>query len=559
MSPFREVRKFVMAETAGPWYGQYSDYTRRDDDVKRPVNLLRQFVRTYLPNLCGPTIKAKVSPKTTGLRSQARLRELMLDHLLQQIRLAKTWRLVVRDVLMGGLGIVRTGLRAGGSLLDVNGEVFDVGQPYAVRVDLDDFVRDPQSRDPLEDTWRAFRYRVSRQDLLDMNIYDHDLVMGLPRIGEDIARGDSDKIMGAREDWASVVDEKVELWDVIYYAGDRVLEGTLAGLQRSQWLREPHEYEGREGSPLTLVSVEDLPNNAMPVSPCASILDMHLAMSAAATKMTRQILKTKRHYIYKPEGEDTAMEMQEADDQEFFKGDPTTVNALDSGGLLASMVPAFDWLQSNANNETGALQLLSGSDDVSKTATTSAYLQGNANVLLSDMRGLIQEGLREVVKSLAWYMDTDPRLKQTFTVKMENGAEVDVVYDAAQKEGDFADFLWDVDPVADTAIDPSLKMRRLSELMTALPQFMQSVQMLGGDVTALVEVFAKEYSIPELEDVFPTQGGVMMAMAARQAAGMPMPGQPGQPAQPGIPAARPTAGARPIDHVRSDMAATVPA
>ena len=61
MSPFREVRKFVMAETAGPWYGQYSDYTRRDDDVKRPVNLLRQFVRTYLPNLCGPTIKAKVS------------------------------------------------------------------------------------------------------------------------------------------------------------------------------------------------------------------------------------------------------------------------------------------------------------------------------------------------------------------------------------------------------------------------------------------------------------------------------------------------------------------
>jgi hypothetical protein len=557
MMPFRQMRNLVNREFGGAWYGNFADIGARAESDKRPVNLLYQFVRTYLPNLVGPAIKVKVTAKTMGMRAQATTRELMLNHMLKEMNFTRTWRAVVQDALTGGLGVCRTGLRAGGSSYKVNGELFDMGQPYAVRVDLDDFVRDPQSRDPLEDCWRAFRYRVSRRELLELGIYDPDVVNSIPMIGYAgaMTRGESDEIMGNRQD-IDPIDEKVELWDVLYYHGDTVLEGTLAG-NMSKWLMEPHEYEGREGAPLELLSLVDMPNNAMPVSPCGSILDLHLAMAAAGAKMTNQLLKTKASYIYSTaKGEETAMEMRDSFDQEFFQGDPSSVAAVKSGGLLPEMLPAFDWLEGQANKMT-AIHLLNGSEDTSKTATVGSYMQGNASVLLNDWRGLCNEACSKVVRTLAWYFDTDPQLNRTFSYKLPNGAEADVVYDAEAKEGDFGDFHWDLAPFVDTAMDPSLKMRRFGEFMTAAGTFLPMVMQFGGDMVAAVEVMADQYQVPEIADIFPTQNLQMMSQMVDARYGNPGQATPGgkqmTPAGP-----KPAAGNRPIDQTRSDMAATVP-
>lgn len=560
MMPFRQMRNLVNREFGGAWYGNFTDIGARAESDKRPVNLLYQFVRTYLPNLVGPKVKVKVTAKGMHMRAQATVRELMINRMLEEMKFTRTWRAVVQDALTGGLGICRVGLRAGGSSYKVNGEMYDMGQPYAVRVDLDDFVRDPQSRDPLEDCWRAFRYRVSRRELLDLGIYDPDLVNSIPMIGYAgaMTRGESDEIMGNRQD-IDPIDEKVELWDVLYYHGDKVLEGTLAG-NMNAWLMEPHEYEGREGAPLELLSLIDMPNNAMPVSPCASILDLHLAMGASAAKMTRQLLKTKLQYVVDgTQGEDTAMEMRDADDQEIFHGDASTIAALKSGGMLPEMIPAFDWLENQANKAT-AIHLLNGSEDTSKTATMGSYMQGNASVLLNDWRGLCSEACSNVMRTLAWYYDTDPRLNRTFSYKLPNGAETDVVYDAEAKEGDFGDFMWELAPFVDTAMDPSLKMRRFGEFMTAAGSFLPMVMQFGGDMVAAVEVMADQYQVPEIADIFPTQGLEQMSQMMQQRFGNPGQSAPGQQQQgPATPAAvRPSAGNRPIDQTRSDMAATVP-
>jgi hypothetical protein len=251
--------------------------------------------------------------------------------------------------------------------------------------------------------------------------------------------------------------------------------------------------------------------------------------------------------------------MRDADDQEIFHGNVSSVTALKSGGMLPEMIPAFAWLEEQANKAT-AIHLLNGSADESKTATVGSYMQGNASVLLNDWRGLCSEACSNVMRTLAWYYDTDPRLNRTFSYKLPNGAETDVVYDAEAKEGDFGDFMWELAPFVDTAMDPSLKMRRFGEFMTAAGTFLPMVMQFGGDMVAAVEVMADQYQVPEIADIFPTQGLEQLSQMMQQRFGNPGQSAPGQQqgSPRGAPAVRPSAGNRPIDQTRSDMAATVP-
>jgi hypothetical protein len=384
---------------------------------------------------------------------------------------------------------------------------------------------------------------------VNLGIYDEDMVMGLPDLdqGGTETKGESHEMQGGHHQGESL-DSIVELWDVLYYENDKVLEGTLAG-ESNQWLVEPHEYEGRQGQPLTLLSLLEMPNNAMPVAPAAQLLDLHLGMASLGQKMLDQAIATKMGYVYRDAaGEETAQQLQDTPDQTMFKGDPTSVAAMKHGGMMPELIPAFQFFEDQAN-KASALHLLAGSEDPSNTATVGTFMQGNASVLLNDWRGLVNSACTECVNSIAWYYDTDPTLQMTLQHKAQNGSQIDMIYDPQTKEGNFTDFLWDVEPYVETSMDPSLKLRRLSELMTALPAFAGVVMQLGGDMSKAIDMLAEQYQIPELGDIFPTQQQQQRAQMMMQLAGMPSQGTPKLPG--GV---RPSAGNRPIDQTRSDMA-----
>jgi hypothetical protein len=216
--------------------------------------------------------------------------------------------------------------------------------------------------------------------------------------------------------------------------------------------------------------------------------------------------------------------------------------------MIPELVPAFAWAEDQANKAT-AMHLLAGSEDPSQTATVGTFMQGNASVLLNHWRGRVNSACRDVVNAVAWYIDTDPMLQRTVQHRLDNGVTIDLAYDGQTKEGAFTDFLWNVQPYVETAMDPSLKLRRLSELMTALPAFAQTVMQLGGDMSKAIEMLADQYQIPELADIFPTAMLEERAMMMMQ-----MAGAPGQGAPKAAGGVRPAASNRPIDQTRSDLA-----
>lgn len=562
MEQHRLVRAFIMREFAGPWYNNcfpdpFGD--GRPDSERRPLSLFKRLLETILPHLCGTEIKNKISPKLSGLRGAARLRELLLDHTCDAINLARTHRLVTMDALLGGLGLYKVGTRAGTGIIKVAGECYDVGQFYACRVDLDDFARDPLSRDPDEDTWRSVRYRVAKNFLLETGVFDNDKVTGLQTARSYTPNQSHSANIGASgNDAQDPLVEMVELVDVLVYEGDKVLECTIpAPGTGSGFLMEPREYEGPERGPLIEMRPRELPNNAFPVSVCAQLLDLHLLESAIATKAARRMIAKCRKIFYKPEESDTAMEVGNGTDDELLKGE-WNGQAADMGGLDAGDVGAMREISTWTNNETPNLTQTSGAHDPNeKTATVGMIRQGNAQVRIADLKAMSDDALRRVVRCMGWDLDNDPFKMQQFSVRVPGGEMIDVLYDAAKKKGGFSDFLYDVQTTSQEPTDPRQKQAAFAQFMQASIPWLTGIAQLGGNVEVAVRVLSDVYNRPELDEIFPTGGAQQIDAAYAQAMQMPGAGgvrgmRPAGPMAPSLP--RPGQVRAPVDQQRADMA-----
>lgn len=556
MEQHRLVRAFACREIAGPWYGNDLSNSQREADSKSPVNVLGEMVYAYQAQLVGSRVTSKVTARSFLMRGEARMRQYMLDDWSREVDLARTIRLATLDALVGGLGIIRVGNRAGGEMCHVEGADFDVGEIYAARVDLDDYCRDPQSRDQAEDRWRAYRYRASREAVLELWPEAESIINAAPLVNRgliDEHNSGLEELGGERSTQDDITDQ-IELWDWFAFEKGKVLCTTLCGASGSLRMLKPvQEYEGYENGPIHLLSFRHIPNNAQPLGMVLQLLDMHLAMRNTSAKMVEQILTAKTAYVTRADAEQTALEIQDAKDQDIFIGDPTGMATVEVGGIMQKLYPAFDWMRAEANNASGAAGLIAGQSDVSKTATGASYMATQANIRLSDMKGLVQKFTGEVLGHVAWYHDNHPALKGTFAHKLPNGAgTIDVMYDSAAKEGDWSEFMFECVPVSEAAIDPNIKLARVNGLMQVAPPFMQFVAAAGGNVQLAAQEIGEMFDWPTFGEIFPTQESVMNAQMLVQGTPHGM-GAAQLPRQ-----AAPSATGGPINQVRSDMAPSVP-
>lgn len=558
MDTHRRVRAFVCKQLAGPWYGEDHSNVDRASGDKAPVNVLGEMVYAYLAQLVGNSITSKVTAKSFFLRGEARMRQYMLDDLAREISLARTIRLAVLDALVGGLGIVRVGNRSGKEMCHIEGKDYDIGQIYAARVDMDDYCRDPLSRDESEDRWRAYRYRASREMALQLWPEAADAIMSAPLVRDVLSDQHSsglEEISGTKYRQDETGDQ-IELWDWFGFENGQVLHTTLAGMSDSlRAIRPVAEYEGYENGPLHLLSFRHIPNNAHPLAICWQLLDMHLAMKNTSAKMVDQILTAKNVYVARASGEQTAKEIRDGVDQDIVIGDPSDLVSVEVGGVIQKLYPGFDWMRAEANNASGAASMIAGQSDVSKTATGATYIANQANIRLTDMKGSVQKFTGDILTHCAWYHDNHPALQGTFSHKLPNGAgTIDVMYDSAAKEGEWTEFLFECVPVSQSSLDPNLKLARVNGLMQVAPPFMQFIMGIGGNAQLAAQELGEMFDWPTFGEIMPTQESMMnaqmLAQGVQRGTGQ-MAQQPGAPAAPGP-------GGSPINQVRSDMAPTVP-
>lgn len=554
LDPFRKVRDFGMREYLGAWYGQVPDLLARADTDKRPINLLNQFIQMHTYALVSESIQFQCKPKKWNLRGQARIRELMLNHRAGEIGLVETHRLVVLDALFSGLGVYVTGAGENADNARFKGEAYDPGEFYAGRVDLDDLSLDPFSRDRREDQWRSHRVRVRKSTLLAMYPDKADLIEKLPalRTGTSMgldADGRSHELSGTTEAGEEWMFDEVECWDITIYEGKTARRGLLPSLDGPEgWIHEPEEYMGLEGGPYVMFGFNPVPNNTMPLPPVAAIMDLHIAMAQVGIKLVRQCLNARRVTYFDPVEEDAVLQLNDSTDDDSIKcKNPEKVRTEEYGGISSQAAAGFEWLKNEANNATANLQQGRGVSGDADTATESSNLQANMNRILAGMKADARTALTKIGKHMAWDLDTNSAIRQEFAQRMPGGGMLEMLYGPETVEGDFTEFTWDICPYDDIKGDRNLELARFQGMLQTLLPTIPGVAQMGGDVQALMRIIAQKYNEPELDEIFPTQAGMEVQQALAQKA------QPPQPVGVREPKAR-----RPIDQVRSDMAATVP-
>lgn len=470
---------------------------------EEPLNLMFHNIRTMVPNLVMQNPINKVTTPIIPHRQYAELLGLGLNFIDEQLRLKRIIRGWVTSALFGW-GILKIGLAAKGQMIQFGDINIDPGMLYCSLIGLDDFVIDPICKVIEESVFQGHRTMVPRQILLDVDGYDHDVVVNLPASSTAV-RGDrisdiTKKYVGVQEmlnmqDYVDVV----ELWmpeiDAIITIPDpyQTTVDKYVGIM---------DYEGpKEGPYVHLSFTPPVPGNPFPVAPVSVWFDLHKMANRVLSKIMDQADRQKDVTFYNPAQADEAQELVDAEDGDTVAStDPNGVQVKSFGGqnrnnevMLEQLQVWYNYMSGNPpSNSMGP-----GAQKSSETATRSQILQANAGITIEDARQILYDQTAEVNKKFAWYLHTDPFIELPLPKRVSGSEYQQVILTPEQRQGDFLEYTFDIVARSMSKVDPMVRLRNIKEfcvnvLPSAVNATMQMTQIgrpfnLEGYLTTVAE------------------------------------------------------------------------
>ena len=462
---YRKARAMFIRAYVGHYYAKKLGL--KGDE---PINLIFHTIRALIPNLIMKNPVNEITTEIIPHREYAFLLGLATDWLDRKIDLKEILRYGLVDACFG-YAVFKTGLAQGGTMINYGDILIDEGQVYTDNVDLDDHVFDPTCRKMRKSAFEGDRNRVPRQLLLDDDVFDHDLVMKLPRSKHpDVnrkAEAISQRNISARE--------MMELQDMV-----DVVELFVSGAEALITIADPEqiilddflaarEYYGPDEGPYThLALTQPVPGNPYPIAPVGIWYDLHHAAGDTMKKMVDQILRQRDIIIADPAGADEAEDIRTSSDGDVIIGDPTTAKPFSIGGQNPQNESAMGALQTWYNYMSGNPDQMAGITQGAKTATGQNILQANQNVTIEDMRGMGYDCAAKLNMKMAWYLHTDPLIDLPFSQRQPGGESVQLRLTPEQRSGDFLEYTFRVKQRSMSRLDPAVRSKRIMEFATNL-------------------------------------------------------------------------------------------
>jgi hypothetical protein len=510
LQQFRWFRRKAIQEYAGFYFGK---------GTSRHVvsNMIELMVNVFTRQLAANVPRVMVSTGVRSLDVRAQKLQLALNHLLEEIKYGRTHRRFVKSAMFS-LGIMKiANERTGGLPDEATGWVYDIGQPYAVNISLDDWVHDTNARVWEEAQFMGHRYRwpleLAKQRF-QMSKDDESLAQEPQSKNEDgmekvASHGWSDT------SWRDEYKKHVDLFD-IFLPIDNIVATFISdpdGEDTFGSLLGIRDYEGPELGPYVPLSFSDVPDHIMPLTPVMTHFDWHELINIIYRKARDQAERAKTITGFqRSQGDEDAKRIMRAKDGEIVAMDnPDLIREYTFGGvdgrLLAMGQHAFDRFMTM----TGNLDALGGLAPQSPTLGQDELLQVNASKRIADMQDQVIEATRQSIKSLAWHLFYNPLIELPLTVEA-GGMNITVKFTAADIEGDYLDYNFNVDPFSMQHRTPGSRFQTTMNLLQSviLPgmQDMAS-QGIGIDWKNLMEQFSEDANLPELSKIlrFSSQTG----------------------------------------------------
>ncbi len=484
----------------------------------QPVNLLGLYTSIMShslvaknPRVMLSTFQRQHKPVVTAMQSWA-------NKEIGKINLANTLERAVVDALFS-IGIVKVALATPADAASFSWNL-RAGEPFAERVDLDDFVFDIHARDfsecsfmghrirvPLESVKKSKVFKASRKDLIadDDPFYNKE--------------GDERISMLGRGYYSSAeeMEPMIDLWEIycprhrlVVTLLDRQLsgpEGSDEGPLRVQrWL-------GRDRGPYHILGFGIVPGNAMPKAPIQDLVDLHEAVNRVYRKVFRTIDRLKEVTGVRGGATEDGSRVMAASDGDLIRlDDPQNVVQLVlSGNTIQTLLLVAPHLKDLFSWMAGNLEMLGGLSPQSKTLGQDKMLEASASRTVSDMQDRTVNYTADILESLCWYWHHDPFKQMRSTHSLPGMPDISIprtVNPQQRRQVPFEDLEIKVDPYSMQHSTPQMRMQQLQSvfqnvIIPLMPLLQQ--QGIAVDINAYLGFMAKFLDMPELSDVITIQ------------------------------------------------------
>ncbi len=513
LEPFRRSRLEAVRKYAGDQWSFETSY------VRRPINFISLYLQIISRNLISHDPRALLTVHDKQYKSVVSAMQDWVNPELVAMGFADEMQRVVVDALYS-IGIMKVAL-ASPSESEMSGWNLPAGQPYACRIDLDDFVFDPHARDLREVSWIGHRSRVPLDSLKDSKLYEaakrkfvqpnHDKQFN--------ETGDERISMLGRQYVSNDFIEAYQYCDVweIYLPRERMIlcllsedggtpmaidfKGKDAPFYQKDWV-------GPDKGPYHILNLmPPVSGNPMPKGPIQDIIDMDEALNGLTQKLIDQAARQKELLAYSGMADSDAARIKDAPDGEVIRVDNVDkVKPMGFGGPSPINQQFSLALWEMLNKISGNLELTGGLAAQSRTASQDKMLNANSSRSVQDMQQVTIKYSADVTKSLCWFWHHHPQKTMTSyhpIPGLQNPIKRKVT-PAQRQQVPFEAIGVELDPYSFQYQTPQDRMafvnQTVSQIITPLMPLLQQ-QGVYFDVAKYLEMIGDYGNSPDLKDI----------------------------------------------------------
>lgn len=512
---FRTERRLMVQQYVG------HHWSEEGTSEKVPVNLISLYISVVGRNLIAKNPRVMLATFDRGLKPTVSAMQAWANKEIEHMRLQETLQRVVVDALFS-IGICKVALATPADAASMAWNL-GAGEPFAERVDLDDFVYDIHARDFSEVAYIGHRFRVPLQSVKDSNLY-HKSRKDLTASDDPLYNQESDErisVLG-RGTYGGIeeFEDMVDLWEiflprhrlVVTLADDQLSGAATAPGQEKEPLRV-QPWLGTETGPYHILSMGIVPGNAMPKGPIQDLIDLHEAANKAYRKVVRMSERTKELTAVQGGAMEDGSRVMQADDGDLLRLDnPDKIKQFVMGGqalqgVIAWATTAKDLFAYCAGN----LDMMGGLSPQSKTAAQDKLLAENSTRALADMQDRTISFTSQAIKALCWYWWHDPFKVQKSKHALPGLPNLQMqrqVTPAQRQQGRFEDLDITVDPYSMQHNTPQSRMAALNQVVTTIVMPMMQLLVQQGisfDINAYLQKIAAYMDMPDLAEIITIQ------------------------------------------------------
>jgi hypothetical protein len=482
-----------------------------------PLNLISLYCRIVGPKLISNHPKVQLSTMRKQHKPVVSAMEDWANEEIETINLKSTLQRNAIDALFS-IGIAKVAIATPADSATKNWNQ-RAGQPFAERVDLDDFVYDTHARDFDEAGYIGHRFRVPLDVVRESKIYGpgrKELTASEDKLFN--LEGDERISMLGREYYSNQeeYEDFVDLWEiylprhrVVVTLADDYLTGaseSSAGKYTAKALREVN-WIGPDRGPYHILAYGIVPGNSMPKSPIQDLIDLHSPTNNILRKQIAQAQRQKSNLLYSGAATEDAQRVTTANDGDAIRVDnPQSVAEVARGGpdpknftLMMQLKELFSWASGN-------LDIMGGLSPQSRTAHQDEMLNQNSSGTVADLQQKTVEYTSDIIESLCWFWHHHPTntMESEYSAPGGNASITRKVTPQHRAAVPFKDLNVQVDPYTLQHQTPQQKMQALDAVVAQLMPMMQLLQQQGimFDVNVYLQKKAEYLNMPDLAEMF---------------------------------------------------------